>query len=213
MHLPRILRRHRTASRRLVAGLVLVAILAGTTGVPLPSWASKDTSVPFPCMHRKCGCRNAAACWNSCCCHTNAQKLAWAKKHGVQAPDFVVAGAEQDAASAASQKLASCCSSKSKAVTKSCCSQPADVASKASCCATDKAEVTQSTQRDWLVLEDARKCHGQIELWLILSQALPPGPEPQLVGQPIAHDWLDLHSATAELLSSQPGERPPRSAA
>jgi hypothetical protein len=211
MHLPRFLRRNRTVYRRLTAGLLLVAIVAGTTGVPLPSWASKDTSVPFPCMHRKCGCRNAAACWNSCCCHTNAQKLAWAKKHGVQAPGFVVAAAERDAgAGSPSVKTASCCASKLKATTASCCSTNSAAKANKSCCTSSKSPEAKKLRGDWLVLEDARRCHGQAELWLMLGQALPPAAELQPDCEPLAQDWLVLHSATAEILFSSPGERPPK---
>lgn len=57
----------------------------------------KDQSTPFPCQNRPCGCKTAEQCWKKCCCFTNAQKLAWAQKHRVRAPEFVVAAAKTEA--------------------------------------------------------------------------------------------------------------------
>lgn len=51
--------------------------------------AGKDASSPFPCLFRTCGCLSANDCWKKCCCFSNAQKVAWAKKNNVQIPNFV----------------------------------------------------------------------------------------------------------------------------
>lgn len=209
MHLPRILRRNRTACRRLVAGLLLVAFAVAMIGVPLPGWAGKDLSVPFPCMHRQCGCHNAAACWNSCCCHTSAQKLAWAKRHGVQAPKFVVAEAALEKQTKKSEQLArSCCSSKQQPA--ACCTTVAQANSAESCCQTKSQAKARPNSADWIRLEDARRCQGQAELWMMLGQVLPLANEVELPCEPIAHDWLAIRSSRAEILSSHPDERPPR---
>jgi hypothetical protein len=214
MSLPSIIRRDRTASRRLVAVLTLVALVVGTTGIPLPTWAGKDMSVAFPCMHRSCGCKNAAACWNSCCCNTNAQKLAWAKKNGVQAPAFVVSAAKSEAdksSSVAAKK--SCCSSTGKGRTVhtavACQSSTRAKSTQKSCCS-GRAHEQPTATLNFVKLEDARRCQGQAELWLMLSQALPAPPEIELDCTPIALDWLSLNSAATEILSSQPGQRPPQ---
>jgi hypothetical protein len=215
MGLPGIIRRNRTASRRWVAVLTLVALVLGTTGIPVPTWADKDTTVPFPCMHRSCGCKNAAACWNSCCCNTNAQKLAWAKKNAVQAPAFVVAAAKGERGKTSSTHVTkSCCSpsAKRRAPTAVVChtKTPAKSAQK-SCCSGPVVHQKQSTApRDFVRLEDARRCQGQAELWLMLRQVLPPPPKIELDCTPIALDWLSLNSAATEILSSQPGQRPPQ---
>lgn len=58
----------------------------------------KDTSAPFPCQHRACGCRSAQQCWKKCCCFTNTQKVAWARKNQVQLPAFVVEAARAEGA-------------------------------------------------------------------------------------------------------------------
>ncbi len=89
--------------------LLCLAVLAGMlcTYLPLPavpgSGGKKDLSRPFPCQHRVCGCRSADQCWKSCCCFTNAQKVAWAEAHRVEPPPFVVVAAGQEAAERVTQ--------------------------------------------------------------------------------------------------------------
>jgi hypothetical protein len=56
----------------------------------------KDTSQPFPCQNRPCGCRSAEQCWKKCCCFTNSQKVAWAKANGIELPDYVLAAAKKE---------------------------------------------------------------------------------------------------------------------
>jgi hypothetical protein len=41
----------------------------------------KDLRVPFPCMYRPCGCKNAEDCWHNCCCLSLAERIAWAKQY------------------------------------------------------------------------------------------------------------------------------------
>ncbi len=41
--------------------------------------SAKDSSVPFPCQNRPCGCRSAASCLKRCCCFSASQKSQWAK--------------------------------------------------------------------------------------------------------------------------------------
>ncbi len=59
------------------------------SGVPLPAIRpgderapTKDRSRPFPCMDSPCGCGTAEQCFSSCCCHSPAERLAWARAHG-----------------------------------------------------------------------------------------------------------------------------------
>src|SRR6185503_19775254 len=77
----------------LLAAVVAMALLAASLGVPVFIEPQRDTSRPFPCMHHRCGCASAAACWHGCCCMSLAQKLAWAKEHGVTPPDYALAQA------------------------------------------------------------------------------------------------------------------------
>jgi hypothetical protein len=104
----RILETERTLARRLMSAATLLAFLVASTGYPVWSAvAQKDLTQPFPCMHRKCGCRNAEQCWRGCCCFTNQQKLAWAKRHGVTAPKYVEFAAAEEKSP---KKVAACCS-------------------------------------------------------------------------------------------------------
>ena len=63
--------------------------LPGNLSTTAGPGAGKDASSPFPCLFRTCGCLSANDCWKKCCCFSNVQKVAWAKKNNVQIPDFV----------------------------------------------------------------------------------------------------------------------------
>lgn len=94
-----------------VLSLVVVSMLAAIVGIPLPIVRlKKDKSAPFPCMDRPCGCANAESCWRKCCCHTNAEKIAWAKKNNVTPPDYVLTAIELEASSDVPKCC--CCSKK-----------------------------------------------------------------------------------------------------
>lgn len=153
-----------TVARSLLVTLAVFGLLAGTLGVPLPTitLSRKDLSVPFPCMDRQCGCRTADQCWQSCCCFTNRQKLAWAKKKGVMTPEFVEFAAEREEAD---EFATACCASPSKEK-QAVCEVPGE-----GCC---EELDTQPTLGVTLVLAiHSRQCRGQSGLWLALGAAAP----------------------------------------
>lgn len=82
-----------TAWPRRLTGAVLVLSVC-TTLIPLPSGegpsVGKELSEPFPCQDRPCGCRSAEQCWKKCCCFTQEQKLAWARRQRVSVPLIVL---------------------------------------------------------------------------------------------------------------------------
>ena len=88
-----LLRMGRVSSmlKRAIAGLLALWLLMLQMPISMPVLGSsgKDLSVPFPCMHRACGCRSAAECWKSCCCTTKAERIAFAKSHAVAIPKDV----------------------------------------------------------------------------------------------------------------------------
>lgn len=100
--------------------LALYGLIA--SGLPLPldgfssdaqatgRLAAKDRSRPFPCMNKPCGCRSAQQCFTSCCCHTPAETLAWAKARGLE-PAVLAALASRVATAAPAPAPAGCCSS------------------------------------------------------------------------------------------------------
>jgi hypothetical protein len=88
--------------------LALASVTACSLAIPLPAPAAKKTvGQPFSCQHHACGCRDAEACWHDCCCFTAAEKVAWARRHGVAPPPFVLAAAERE--SSASPCRHACC--------------------------------------------------------------------------------------------------------
>lgn len=89
---------------------VILAMACGLPlwiGVPAPAPApEKDTSRPFPCMYRRCGCRSADDCLKDCCCFSRDQKLAWFRDRGLAPPEEAVA--EPEAIVAADESPSAC---------------------------------------------------------------------------------------------------------
>lgn len=67
----------------------------GATGRGASTGFKKEPT-PFPCQHRPCGCRTAEQCWRRCCCFSNTEKLAWAKRHHVTPPSYVEEAAARE---------------------------------------------------------------------------------------------------------------------
>lgn len=177
--------------RALVAGLLVICVMAASLGVPVIIEPERDISRPFPCMHHRCGCGSADACWHGCCCMTLAQKLAWAKEHGVTPPDYALAQAgheEHDAVDAP---------------------RPCGTCSRHGC---EVVATKRAGSEVGLVLsEDFRRCNGLASLWLTLGHALPPRIETSAPRyQPAPVGWLVEASQTAESLSLSPATPPPR---
>jgi hypothetical protein len=77
--------------RRLLVMLTVLGHLLATFGLPLPApRRTKSTAgIPYPCQNRPCGCLSSEQCWQSCCCFTLQERLAWARANGVEPPAFV----------------------------------------------------------------------------------------------------------------------------
>ena len=77
----------------MTAVLTLVGHLFIASGLPLPAppfVRLKDSSRPFPCQDRPCGCRTYDECWKGdCCCFTLEEKLAWAEANDIEPPQHV----------------------------------------------------------------------------------------------------------------------------
>ena len=99
---------------KLVRGLLSLSVLLGICAMlfplpiaPLPhNSQEKDSSEPFPCQNRPCGCRSAEQCWKKCCCFDNTQKIAWAKANNVKVPDFVLTAAKKETEGSLRTRLA-----------------------------------------------------------------------------------------------------------
>jgi hypothetical protein len=138
-------------------------------GVPVPIKATKDLSVPFPCMNSPCGCQNAHQCWTSCCCRTPAERLAWAREHGVAPPhDLVVLVDSRPVAYRAATGLiedpSACCSAK-----RTCCESRID-----GCCKSHAAHTKRPLRNDSVLGIRALACRGFGTHWLTAVVAVPP---------------------------------------
>ena len=100
---------------KLIRGLVSLSVLLGVCAMlfplpiaPLPQNSpEKDSSEPFPCQNRPCGCRSADQCWKKCCCFNNAQKVAWAKANNVKVPEIVLVAVKKENEATDGRKICS----------------------------------------------------------------------------------------------------------
>lgn len=204
-------RRYAIAGRLFVIA-ALGGFLAGTVGMPvvLTETNKKDRSRPYPCMDHACGCRSAEACWRSCCCFTNVQKLAWAAENGVKSPEYVYAAVAKERPGVS---MASCCESHGKSCGEkkmSCCEHEAGHLHGDADEAEEETESTSGWSIEFVSAVEARKCHGQAELWMALGAvALPPAKVElhleQIVVGSVENDPLSLVS-----VAHSPAAPPPR---
>jgi hypothetical protein len=159
--------------RWLCAGLLIV-FGATAAGIPLPIGKpilSKSNEL-FPCAGSSCGCRTAHQCWHSCCCTTLAERLAWAKRHGVRPPAFAIAEAraagigmawlKTGGPAATSCAASSCCQAKQATSTRSCCKRSDESGVARSCCQPREKAPQGTTVIGWRAL----KCDGKSIHWL-----------------------------------------------
>jgi hypothetical protein len=169
--------------RHCVAMLLLSAFVVTSAGIPLPlSKTSMMRGEIFPCAMNRCGCDSAERCWRSCCCHTLAERLAWARRHGVRPPAFALAKARAAGldlawladASQMRQSSSRCCAEKPPSGVPASCGTNAALAhsvNTASCRATVRGEaqpdnVTGENEWDSTVAWRALACHGHVMNWL-----------------------------------------------
>ena len=117
---------------------------------------------------------------------TLAQKLAWAKEHGITPPDYALAQAEQ-AKTESHRSCGSCahhqgCDSETKSAAR-----------------LTLQESKKSAGIGLVLSEDFRRCNGLASLWLTIGHVLPPKVEPRLPRyQPAPISWLVVTSQSAE---------------
>jgi hypothetical protein len=75
-------------------------------------------------MDKPCGCATAEQCFTNCCCHTLAERLAWAKARGLE-PAVLAALARRVAVASPAPAAAGCCAVKQQAKP-SCCASTDD---------------------------------------------------------------------------------------
>src|SRR5262245_38509703 len=93
--------------RRWACALLASTYAFAAAGIPLPVLSSRKTGELYPCAASNCGCDSAEKCWRSCCCHSLAERLAWAAKNGVSPPAFALAEAKRTGLDATGQPIVS----------------------------------------------------------------------------------------------------------
>lgn len=208
----------------IVAG-ALAAYLVAAAGVPLPSFQAKDRSQPFPCMDRPCGCKNAAACWTSCCCTTPEERLHWAHEHGVEPPSALLAAVSSKAAKPKAPPVRACCASRSSpeddragAVAPGPESRGCDHDHGANpCSAADRDQPIAAAEHsrdadavDLVVISAMRECQGLSPLWSALSAATPPPAPVNYQFEWRLAGWIVILSDSALSPHFSPAVPPPR---
>lgn len=172
-------------SRRFITALALVAYVASVVGYPLPLPASdqkRNDSIPYPCQGHACGCNSAAQCWESCCCYTPAERLAWVKRHGIELPASTLTALTTAAANQTGHATKSCCRHEAGAEAKA-----ANPASSCGACdehdcdherapesvAEESEDERRGIQVEWINAIAAQKCHGLTTMWLVSGANLP----------------------------------------
>lgn len=213
----------RTPLRRTATWFAIIGYALVVSGLPLPMGFSspgqesassakrlsgKDRSKPFPCMDKPCGCATAEQCFANCCCHTPAERLAWARAHDIEAG--VLAALERRVAAEPRKAGSGCCAKKSAKPARSTpsldldgleiCSEYRSFASTpASVTAEDSsAPADEPPQPRLVVLRAMLACGGIVAEWFSCGVSLPPPAivaavvtyEPPLVTLAVADDQM-----------------------
>jgi hypothetical protein len=210
--------------RRWISVVLLIAYVATASGVPFPSGARPSNSGElYPCAASVCGCTSADRCWRSCCCHTLSERLAWARKHRVQPPAFVIAEARLAGLDVSwlphsnmvtSNTSKTCFVGKSKHISRQCCEKQCGNinASQAKACCAHAASKANSSSAKFVIGSQALKCRGQSQIWI---SAIPPICQtllPVLLEFPLV-EWLGpTLSDTADTIPPVPAIPPPERA-
>ncbi|WP_146438488.1 hypothetical protein [Crateriforma conspicua] len=160
--------------RRSLAWLLLWSVsfaLIGIIGHPSATTIGKPTDERYPCEDCPCGCTSAEFCWDRCCCHTDEEKLAWADRHGVTPPAFLVQRVGRS-----SQRLAADRSATGPDAGACCCCQhagPDATPAVAPQPDSDKPDwgATESRSAHVVLMWKAAKCRGLAAFWSMLAVA------------------------------------------
>jgi len=186
--------------------------------------AAKDRSVVFPCMNSPCGCASADQCFRECCCTTLAERLAFARRHRLDAGLIATLEARMTGGGdlAARKPRGSCCASGDRAA-KSCCESEQKPDSSAAqtknrCCdkgvtaeardAEPVPEVAEGRPRQ-VTLRAMLACKGLVTSWLAVGGA-PPTPRFEITGLLPPQAWVELLDESGEDPLLVPVPPPPK---
>ena len=198
-----------------VSFAVLIAVLTVVFPVPWPVFPApgKDTSEPFPCQNRPCGCRTAAQCRKKCCCFTRNEKVAWAKKHQISVDRVVDDASAPGLLASAEPAGRSCCQKKPtvRAHEKPlCCAKSGECESKG-------VEKTVAVKKSRAKIPKvigilAEKCQGQYSTWFSLPWTVLNPPFELPIATRMCLESCILISDSECGLSDRPPTPPPKKA-
>ena len=175
-----------------------MCLLFGSGYLPLPIPVLKDLSIPFPCQNMGCGCQNARQCWADCCCHSDQQKIEWAKANNVKPPAWFVA--QLSDAGTESESCGSCCCSSQ------CCSAKPAATPVAKCCCSEAATrepPAPDSQTVFLSIKQQRHCGGQHDGYLHLDLIAIAETPPQF-SWPKSNSWFPSSLGRCADISTAP---------
>ncbi|QDU54248.1 hypothetical protein [Aeoliella mucimassa] len=201
--------------RRFIAALLLTAFAVAAVGVPLDlPRIAKRTIERYPCENCSCGCDSALVCWTNCCCHTLAERLAWARNEGVRPPEFALALAREQRLNVApwieeptvcestTSSPETCATSTKSSKPCCCCCQSAETAATEE--VADAAEPCSRTSA-W----QAATCGGTLKWWLCMLKTTPP--EIQIAWPAASPERLvPLAGSLCSSMSYEPATPPPQ---
>jgi hypothetical protein len=189
--------------RHFVVEPTLVGYLTMALGIPCPAAQSlKDTSQPFPCQQRLCGCMNAEQCWKYCCCFTLGERLAWAQGNQVNPPAYV-----PGSSSSSDQKpVGNCCGSGGKCG--HCPENNSSPTQKPHFSEEDPPPASKAPQ--WPTGFFARHCGSQGDLWINASPVATPEALSKWNFEWTPLDWVPFADFLPPVLVIPPPVPPPR---
>lgn len=211
----------------LALGLPLPAGMGPKGALPGPDAAgviaAKDRSVAFPCMNSPCGCASADQCFRDCCCTTLAERLAFARRHRLDAGLIASLEARMLGAGELAERKpqGACCASDRAAKPKNCCElehepQAPSAAAGESCCddaaesiETDPTPMVERGRVRQVTLRAMLACKGLVTSWLAIGGA-PPTPRFEITGLLPPRAWVELLDESGEDPLLVPVPPPPK---
>ena len=133
-------------------------------GIPMRPPKERRSDERFPCENCPCGCSTADFCWDKCCCHTDEEKLEWARENQVTPPNFLIARVSKPSPPVKS----CCCAAKSVASAKSRQSTCDPRGNESSA----ESESKKLSAGGLILLKSAAECRGMKHTWTLLSQVI-----------------------------------------
>lgn len=202
--------------QRLTSAGVLCCMLLASVPLPVSERVVADaSSEPYPCQGCGCGCVTARHCWTSCCCHTPAERKAWAKRNGVTPPEYAVLESPEPP-----QDTRACCRADVSRATERC--EGGDNSSSGrDDCGTGQGQQEspvrfagsadeRADSVSWVTFWKAARCRGVDTDWTLLAGALPHSPAVRMFNVAALPQCILLNDEHALARRDAPPAPPPR---